>query len=125
LGSDHYGILFSIQVSPPQEPAPIPRFNTKKANWELFKKELLDIFTRDSIQVYIDAIPRPSSNRSLSLITGNNPDLAEQLNKIGEILSTSILEAAKASIPTAATGPKPKPWWNSDLQNIRKIITQA
>jgi hypothetical protein len=53
LGSDHYGILFSIQVSLPQEPAPMPRFNTKKANWELFNKELLDIFTRDSIQVYI------------------------------------------------------------------------
>lgn len=99
LGSDHYGVLFTISNrlrSTTSNSSNITRFNTKKADWKLFKE---------------------------TLIAQPIPNLNQDLEYIAESFTNRILEAAITSIPQTSNTAYTKPWWNDSLAKLRKIYT--
>ena len=125
LGSDHHGILFAIEApashcnDPAAQP---PRFNTSKADWDLFATELASAIAGSLTLSNLSSIPSPSAEDSMSLLKGENRILEQQLDELGEELTSAIVQAATASIPYIKLGPKPKPWWNQDLHSLRKSM---
>jgi hypothetical protein len=107
LGSDHKGILFTItgdERELVENPAIQASFNTKLANWDLFTSTL----------------------QRLSLsgfeILDRQPDEIETLEHASIRLTSIITTAAKASIPTTRLGARSKPWWSSELKELRKTM---
>jgi ribonuclease HI len=104
LGSDHFGVLFTIyDRQGTSNTSNISRFNTKKANWKLFKDLLKASKPLESLQF--------SSKSNLNL------DL------LAETFTNSILEAANTSIPKSSNTAHSKPWWNDRLTSLRKTYT--
>ncbi|KAF1924969.1 uncharacterized protein M421DRAFT_32391, partial [Didymella exigua CBS 183.55] len=119
IGSDHLGILFTIRTPRTQQlNKPAPRFNTKKANWNLFSKVLAKEIANSSALSNASTL-NYSTSRSLALLQGEDQDLEEQLETLGKELTISITKAAKAAIPQCSTTAKSKPWWNQDLKALR------
>ena len=83
LGSDHLGVLFTITTTSNTRNSNSTsnlRYNTKKADWDLFSKELKLRFKNFN---YLDT----SSYNT------------EELDTIASTFTTSIIEAANTSIP--------------------------
>ena len=102
LGSDHFGVLFTIchQLEPSSKAGTsILRFNTKKANWKLFKKELITNIS--TLAIY------PTTSKL-------------ELDILASKFTNSIIDAANASIPKTSTSAYSKPWWNNRLTSLRK-----
>lgn len=128
LGSDHHGLLFTVQpASSPstKQPTQEPKFNTSKADWDLFSTKLAVAFANRPILSNCGSIPFPSAKSSMALLIGQHPALEQQLDQLGSALTDGILEAARASIPKMKLGPRPKPWWNPDLCSLRTAMLQA
>ena len=109
LGSDHYGIAFTITgtgLETTENPlAQQVRFDTSKANWDLFSSRI------QSAQ--LDHITTLSAKAS-----------PETLELAAQDLTQAITQAATSSIPTSKPGARPKPWWNPELKELRKSMLQ-
>ncbi|GFR85077.1 hypothetical protein ElyMa_000687500 [Elysia marginata] len=92
IGSDHIPILIAVQL---KSPKPTLRHwkrpSFKKANWDLFQIEVVDLFFSEK-----------ASTSFKSTYARNNG-----INKI-------IQQAAKKTIPMGASGTR-RPWWNPEL----------
>src|ERR1700710_2186314 len=101
LGSDHYGVLFTILSSNNSStlPSSLPiRFNTKKANWVLFKKNLNSEFKN---------FPIKDPNIKYS---------NQELDNLIELFTSKIVNTANSSIPKSKILLNAKPWWNEGLK---------
>jgi Reverse transcriptase (RNA-dependent DNA polymerase) len=106
LGSNHFGVLFTIWnklESSSNTRSSTSRFNTKKADWKLFREELISNTSSLNIN------PRLISNPNLDLLASK--------------FTNSILEAANVSIPKTSNIAYSKPWWNNRLAELRKKYT--
>ena len=101
LGSDHFGVLFTI-CNPRVRNSLVEnsRFDTKKADWNLFKETLI------SSIIGLQFSPSYSN---------------QELDQLALEFTNYILEAAKASIPKASKSSYSKPWWNEKLKALGKI----
>ena len=74
-------------------------FDTRKADWDLFRSHLLQE----------------------ALVIPDTPDLEE----LATFFSNAISSAAKASIPKSRRSPYSKPWWTSELRDLRKELARS
>ena len=126
-GSDHQGILFSLQpqnANQVESPLQQPKYNCRKANWDLFNTHLADAIKNNPILATLDLLPSPAKEDCRSLLKEENQVLAAQLDQIGQALTDAIASATAASIPLIKTGPQPKPWWNKELSALRNTMVQ-
>jgi ribonuclease HI len=152
LGSDHFGILFTIKGTSEllvDKPTRQIQYNTKLANWELFSTTLqsnikkltytpigqLSQFIDSSQPIDSSQLRYPSSAISrLNTIQATPLDLldntkstytASLLDQATEELTSAITSAANKAIPVVKLGARPKPWWNSNLKDLRKAMLHA
>ena len=104
--SDHNAIKFEIKNNKPQA-APTslgpPRFNLRKADWNLLNCEIKSNFD-------------PDTNKTLQT--------AHPENAV-EIFGEKIRKTCITSIKTHFTGGKKVPWWSEELTSLRRRLTQA
>jgi ribonuclease HI len=123
IGSDHLGILFTLQgtnnplVDPPFE---LEHFNTSKADWPLFQSKLRALtsdFSREigeRIEIGLD-----EAEESIRILQQES-SFTTTLDHFAEELTRAITSAAKASIPIRSRIAKAKPWWTSELKGLRQ-----
>src|SRR6201747_1731059 len=105
LGSDHFGVLFTILSNNSSTlPSALLRFNTKKANWVLFK-ENLNLEFKD--------FPIKDPNIKYS---------NQELDNLTELFTSKIVNTANSSIPKSKILLNAKPWWNEELKILRKSM---
>ena len=133
LGSDHYGLLFTVQGSQTSlVDNPILqsiRYNTKLADWGLFSTSLKSNIVSNptlSSTTFLglrssEALLKPESI-ALNFLNDQNRNLRAYLDQAAQELTNSIILAANTSIPISKQGPKPKPWWNDNLLALRKTM---
>jgi hypothetical protein len=122
LGSDHFGILFTIQGTAPDlvdTPSQLGRFNTKLADWDIFASSL----QRANLDFPELLETVPTREDSLAIL-GEDGQLPNILDKAASDLTQAMLRAAEASIPQTRPGAKPKPWWNPHLKKLRQDMLQ-
>jgi hypothetical protein len=108
LGSDHLGILLSLQgtnttlVSNPLE---LDRFDTQNANWDLFKSTLRSSLRLD-LSALDDVILEEASIDTLQL---QSTLVTQVLEQAAIDLTNAITSAARASIPIRRLGARAKP----------------
>lgn len=126
-GSDHYGLLFSIQTNTDLVDNPIsqPRYDTKKANWILFGEELGKAVKDNQALQNIDKINDPRKIDSKNLLLNEDYELRLQLEEIGEAITQVIQKAADEAIPLVKLGPKPKAWWSQELTQLRRDVSHS
>jgi hypothetical protein len=122
LGSDHYGILFNIINTSTTSVNNIinSRFDTKRADWELFKKTLSLKIAKSTISTQIDDLTNLSNLSSLRELQPS--DLHQKMDIMAGTLTEAIIDASNASIPRTTITTKSKPWWTENLRNLRKAM---
>jgi ribonuclease HI len=137
IGSDHFGILFSIASpkDPQEEIHPREQFDIKQANWELFTNTLRSAFgtntTLNSSEFHSLFTNKErakgtllsqlnSSEQNEGLLLSSSTRIKALLDKVASQFTEAILSAARASIPIRKPCSKSKPWWNEDLKKLRK-----
>src|SRR6201747_3345065 len=85
-------------------PSALLRFNTKKANWVLFK-ENLNLEFKD--------FPIKDPNIKYS---------NQELDNLIELFTSKIVNIANSSIPKSKILLNTKPWWNKELKILQKSI---
>ena len=105
LGSDHFGVLFTIIQGPTSYISTTQRYNTRLANWDLFSETL----TKESYSL------DPSLNTSTYYQTNDLDTLASRFTNI-------IVKAADISIPKNKVTIASKPWWNEEIKSLRKTM---
>jgi len=122
IGSDHYGILFNIINTSTTSINNIinSRFDTKRADWDLFKKTLSLKIAKSTISTQIDDLTNLSNLSSLRELQLS--ELHQKMDIIAGILTDAIIDASNASIPRTTITIKSKPWWTENLRNLRKTI---
>jgi len=100
LGSDHFGVLFTITSNQVSHPT-VQRFNTKNIEWGKFIKGLQNAFNSFSYNI--------DSKYSI-----------QELDQLGELFTRTIVETANQTIPKSKVSTNSKPWWNEDLKALRK-----
>ncbi|EMD85003.1 hypothetical protein COCHEDRAFT_1219695 [Bipolaris maydis C5] len=110
-GSNHYGILFSIQTTKDlvNSPTNQTRYNTKRADWDLFREELGKAIQSNAALQSLDQIHQPRKADSRNLLLGQDNKLKLQLDAIGEAITLVIQQAADKAIPQLKEGLKAKP----------------
>ena len=103
LGSDHFGVLFTISKSTYSSSPNLVRFNTRKADWAKFTSYLIS--SLNNIPFLLTSIP------------GNY-----KLDLLAKDFTNRIVDAASNSIPKSTTSPYSKPWWNEDLKTLCKLM---
>ena len=123
LGSDHFGLLFIITgtgIELAKDPSQL-RFNTSLANWGLFSENLRSEIANCPTFSYLESIEQVTSLQLLQ-----DPALAERttdsLDLAASELTQAITIAAKSSIPLKKPGARAKPWWNTDLLELRQTM---
>ena len=101
LGSDYFGVLFTISKLTYSSSSNLVRFNTKKADWEKFISYLIN------------------SLENMPFLLNNTN---QELDLLAEDFINRIVDIASNSIPKSITSPYSKPWWNEDLKILRKLI---
>ncbi len=101
LGSDHFGVLFTISKSTYSSSSNPVRFNTRKADWAKFTSYLISS---------LDNMPFPLNSTN------------QELDLLAEDFTNRIVDAASNSIPKSTTSSYSKPWWNDDLKTLRKSM---
>jgi hypothetical protein len=101
IGSDHLtvGITIPGTVNRLDAFPDIQSYNTRKADWDLFRSHLL-----------LEASVVPDT-----------PDLEE----LATFLSNAISSAAKASIPKSQRSPHSKPWWTPELRDLCRDLARS
>jgi hypothetical protein len=123
LGSDHFGLLFTVAgtgIELAKDPSQL-RFNTSLANWDLFSENLCSEIANCPTFNYLESIEQVTSLQLLQ-----DPALAKRttdsLDRAATELTQAITIAAKSSIPIKKPGARAKPWWNSDLLELRQTM---
>ncbi|VDI60877.1 Hypothetical predicted protein [Mytilus galloprovincialis] len=98
-GSDHRPVILSIRGTKTTIDAQLPRWNYKKANWGKFETRANEL-TKDIV------------------IEGKNID------NVVKIFNTSIVRAAKESIPRGVRKDY-KPYWSNQIQETHDALTRA
>ena len=124
VGSDHHAILFSIE-SLGQLPSQLKRFNIKKTNWDIFNNTLNEEVNNQQLEAQLLDLPHTSSYLSRKILLGQDNSLVEKLEKLGEDITTVVQTALKESTPLVSQKPKPKPWWTSELDNLKSDQNRA
>jgi hypothetical protein len=124
-GSDHYGLLFSIQttIELVDNPAAQQKYNIKRANWLLFQEELATAIQGNAVLQSLDQINSPRKADSRNLLLGQDQQLKLQLEAIGEAITLVIQQAADEAIPQLRQGLKPKLWWSQELTKLRRDVS--
>lgn len=102
-GSDHEVILFegTLPISTSSNSCLPPRFNTKKAKWETYTKNLQSL--------------APSFTSKLSqAISAREPD------QVACLLQEIIIQASQTAIPKSRPSSHSKAWSTEELTNLRK-----
>ncbi|CAF4901386.1 unnamed protein product [Pieris macdunnoughi] len=110
ISSDHNAITFRIKLTK-SEGAPFKRttriYNTKKANWSLFKEKITQLLTEHKI------------NRENVTESIDTKDIEQVVEKYTDI----IIEASHCILPKIKTKNETKvPWWNKDLDTLKKAV---
>lgn len=123
LGSDHFGILFSITsaTSTTSTNSANTRFNTKLADWDLFKKSLVLKISESSLLSQLDL--NRGLREDLSNLGLQPDDLDQKMDLMASTLTKAIIDASNASIPRTSTSAKSKPWWTDEIRQLRKNLT--
>jgi hypothetical protein len=109
LGSDHFGISFTITGSNQQlvdSPTQLASYNTELANWELFSSTLQAGLT--SYIALNSPELRSSSSTSLAILKNQDSRITRLLDSATDELTSLITKAADLSIPKRKLGGKPK-----------------
>jgi hypothetical protein len=123
LGSDHFGLLFTVTrtgIKLAKNPSQL-RFNTSLANWDLFSENLRSEITNCPAFSYLESIEQITSLQLLqdSVLAKWATD---SLDLAASELTQAITIAAKSSIPLKKPGARAKPWWNTDLLELRQAM---
>ena len=110
LGSDHFAILFNIVYTSTTNASNtlFQRFNTKKADWNIFKSVLTDKIAKSPISAQIADLTF-LNNTTIS----RDPDTQryhQKMDSMASTLTTAIIDASNASIPCISVSTKSKPW---------------
>ena len=124
-GSDHHRILFSIQTTKDlvNSPTSQTRYNTKRADWDLFREELGKAIHSNPALQSLDQISQPREADSRNLLLGQDNELKLQLDAIGTAITLVVQQAADKAIPKLKLGPKAKPWWSQELTKLRRNVS--
>lgn len=103
LGSDHEGIIIDIQSNQTtgiESPLQQARYNTKKANWELFSKAFSKALASqaDFTSLNLPILP-PTTLLSKSILNNTSSPKTRRMDKAAEALTKAIQLAAKEAIP--------------------------
>lgn len=100
------------------------RYNTKKADWELFRKELVSS-TKGSQALCNQELENYSTNEdnSRAIIMEDNPQLIALFDATAIALIEAITKVADTAIPRIKPGAYAKPWWNEELKELRGEMT--
>ena len=118
VGSDHHAILFSIE-SLGQLPSQLKRFNIKKTNQDIFNSTLNKEVNNQQLEAQLLDLPHTSSYLLRKILLGQDNSLVEKLEKLGEDITTVVQTALKESTLLVSQKLKPKPWWTSELDNLK------
>lgn len=101
--SDHRYITYEIESSRPTADTTIlsRRYNTRKADWQLFERTLSNL--------------KPTIDSSLE---------SDSIDAIADAITAAIENAASAAMPDKKTRQHPTPWWNSDLTEKRRTVNR-
>jgi len=109
LGSDHFGIIFNITTINSRNTtnnSTFTRFNTKLADWELFKKTLI---YKIAILVKSTSLADLAVLYKQAILEGPNAGISTQkMDIIAEALTNAIIETCTISIPRATVTEKSK-----------------
>jgi len=125
LGSDHFELLFIVTetgIELAKDPSQL-RFNTSLANWDLFSENLRSEIANCHTFSCLEPIEQVTSLQVLqdSVLTKWATD---SLDLAASELTQAITTAAKLSIPLRKPGARAKPWWNTDLLELRQTMLQ-
>ena len=104
LGSNHFGVLFTISKSTYSSSSNLVRFNTRKVNQAKFISQLINS-SLNNILFLLTSIPR---NHKLDLLAKD--------------FTNRIVDAASNIIPKSTISPYSKPQQNKDLKTLYKLI---
>jgi hypothetical protein len=109
IGSDHYGILFSLEYQHSIQQERRARYNTRKAEWDRFQQSLTmslsqDVLLSNSALQTLKKQTQRAQGKSFSLgvlgePTTSSSELCELLDTTAESLTRVIQEAASLTIP--------------------------
>jgi hypothetical protein len=140
IGSDHFGILFSI-TSPKESQKEEGRyfreqFDVKAANWKLFDSTFKSLLEGNTVlnSIEFNSLISNKEKARETLLSQLNPleqrdgynlllsstQIKDLLDKIAFQFTETLLLATKASIPLRKPCSKSKPWWSEDLGKLRK-----
>ena len=122
LGSDHYGITFTISNKRPiwvENPIQSIGFNLKLANWELFTKTI-QLEYKQCLILNSDEFKRFTLN-PVDILVNQHQEI-ELLDSASKEFTDLVIKSAESSIPKIKSKISPKPWWNEDLKSRRKIM---
>jgi len=123
IGSDHFGITFTIKgsrigLADPQT----TRFDTKRADWAKFGEKLFCQLSplQNELQAYSYILSSNPSLKSLEQINAKRSYEAtlDRLDNMAERYTSAILSAAHDAIPQIRLAPHAKPWWNDSLKTL-------
>ena len=100
LGSDHHPIIITANTSDHPVPERVPKWNFKKAKWDIFQDQCIKEIT---------------------------PNLFHESDDKMAILSSTLLDIAADNIPKTSPFPKrkAKPWFDDDCQAAKKEQNKA
>jgi hypothetical protein len=128
LGSDHLGIAFMLlgtAIPLVDNPIPLSRFDTKKADWKAFaytlNKAIASYKTFNSRQ--FQDLNSKSPEIPLKVLQGLfNPNI---LDLAAEEFTSAIISAANKAIPKLRLSARSKPWWEEKHKILRKALNRA
>ena len=100
LGSDHHPIIITANTSDHPVPERVPKWNFKKAKWDIFQDQCIKEIT---------------------------PNLFHEADDKMAIFSSTLLDIAADNIPKTSPFPKrkAKPWFDEDCQAAKKERNKA
>ena len=128
IGSDHKPIIFTVIMrtnhhSLSENPATALRFNTRKADWKLFKDKFNEAWEKYPHSKLHDPICGTSGpSLPMDILQDTEQTQARALDQLAEQLTWAIQYSAEEAIPKIKPGAISKPWWNKDLKLLRKTM---
>lgn len=126
IASDHWGLQLEISGDGRdlvENPALQTRYNTKKADWKLFKEELVSGINTSQVLRNQELDNYSTNENSRTIIKEDNLQLTALLDATATALTEAITKAADTAIPRIKPGAYAKPWWNNELKELRREMT--
>lgn len=127
LVSDHCGHILEIPHKDENlEPNPLSqgRYNTKKADWDLFHQSIIQKINPSGIkQLIASATLIKEETLPLDQMRGHGGELKEELDALANKLTEIITHAADKAIPRTSNTTRAKAWWNDELSELRRAMS--